>query len=83
MEVQACLQPLITHDKGYVYLVPAITNLKIPIDAGLVNVADDCHVRHTAIRAWAWKTENVVFCEGDSRKNIIRWDHAMSNIEIE
>lgn len=42
-------------NKGYVYLVPTIPNLQIPIDTDLIDIADDCHIRHAAFRAWAWK----------------------------
>lgn len=48
---------IIVQHKGYIYLVPAIPNLKIPIDAGLVDVADNCHIRHAIFRARAWKVK--------------------------
>ena len=42
-------------NKGYIYLIPAISNLEVSVDARFVDVADDGHVRHTELRAWAWK----------------------------
>lgn len=50
----------IAESKGYVYLVPAVPNLEITIDTGFIDVADNCHIRHAAVRARAWKTKGEV-----------------------
>lgn len=44
----ACLR---VNKKGYVNLVPVVADLEITIDASLVDVTDDGHVRHAGLRA--------------------------------